>query len=77
MIHYQTLYLVCYYTEEDRTVIPLSDIGGLDIRTRNGLYPLLFVNALYMFFICSVYVLMASAKERYWRPTFDKLAGKF
>ena len=31
-------------------VIPLSDIAGLDIRTRNGLYPLLF-------FKCSFYVL--------------------
>ena len=30
-----------------------------------------------MFFKCSVYVLLSSAKERYWRPTFDKFAGKF
>ena len=47
------------------TVIPLSDIAGLDIRTRNGLYPLLFVNVRFMFFKCSVYVLLPSAKERY------------
>ena len=29
-------------------MIPLSDISGLDIRTRNGLYPLLFVNVRYV-----------------------------
>ena len=45
--------------------ISLSDIAGLDIRTRNGLYPLLFVNVRVMFFKCSVYVLLPSAKERY------------
>ena len=59
-------------------VIPLSGISGLDIRTRNGLYPLLFVNVRYMFFKCSVYVLqLSSAKERYRLSTFDKFAGKF
>ena len=57
-------------------IIPMSDIAVLDIRTRNGLYPLLFINVRYMFFKCSVYVLLPSAKERYWRATYDKFAGK-
>ena len=39
-------------------VIPLSDIGGLDIRTRNRLYPLLFVNVRYS--KCSLNVLFMS-----------------
>ena len=46
-------------------VIPLSDLAGLDICTKNGVYPLLFVNVRFKFFKCTVYVLLPSAKERY------------
>ena len=41
----------------------LSDLARLDIRTRNGLYPLLFVNVGFKFFKCSVLVLLSSAKK--------------
>ena len=42
---------------------------GHRLSTRNGLWSLLFVKVFaIMFFKCSVYVLLPSAKERYWRP---------
>ena len=73
---YKNAFVISRYECNYDFFIPLSHINGKATRTRNGLYPLLFVNVRYMFFKCSVYVLLSSAKERYWRPTFDKFAGK-
>ena len=42
---------------------PVTLIAGLAIRIRNGLYSLLFVNVRLMFFKCSFYVLLSSAKS--------------
>ena len=44
-------------------LIPLSDIAGLDIRTRNGLYPLLFVKwfVLYSLNVC---LCLAAIRQR-------------
>ena len=45
-------------------LVLMSHLAGLAIRPRNGLYPLLFVNVRFMFFKCSFYILLSSAKKR-------------
>ena len=46
----------------NESLIPLSHSAGLALRKRNGLVSLLFFNVRLMFFKCSFYVLLSSAK---------------